>query len=89
MKLTVGYTIYNKEHLIPKIIGSLGWLEDGDELIFLLDSCKDSSLKELLRLKKVLPVYFVEGQYLRRAAIKGWLNNTKDSIFTFFRNVIK
>ena len=41
---------------MSNIIGSLGWLDDGDELIFLFDSCTDGSLDELLRLQKYLNI---------------------------------
>jgi GT2 family glycosyltransferase len=56
MNVSVGYTIYNKKNLISSIVGSLGWLDDDDELIFLFDSCTDGSLEELLRLQKYLPI---------------------------------
>ena len=56
MRVSVGYTIFNKKHLMSNIIGSLGWMDDGDELIFLFDSCTDGSLDGLLRLKKYINI---------------------------------
>lgn len=56
MNVTVGYTIYNKKNLISNIVGSLGWLDSNDELIFLFDACTDGSLEELLRIQRYLPI---------------------------------
>jgi glycosyltransferase involved in cell wall biosynthesis len=45
-KVTVGYTIFNKEKLIPEIMnGIITGFEDTDEIIFVFDNCSDNSYK--------------------------------------------
>lgn len=45
-RFTIGYTIHNKEFLIPEIMqGIITGFEDTDEIIFLFDNCTDNSYK--------------------------------------------
>ena len=54
--ITVGYLIWNKETLIPKIIfGLKETLNKDDEVIFLFDNCTDNSLAVFNKLKHYLP----------------------------------
>ena len=56
MNVTVGYTIFNKSHLISKIVSGLNsWMQEGDEVIFLFDNCSDGSLDTFLKVKDSLP----------------------------------
>lgn len=42
--ITVGYTIFNKAHLIPQVVeGIKNCFSPEDEIIFLLDACTDNS----------------------------------------------
>ena len=57
MRFTVGYTIFNKVQLIPKIIwGIKDAFNEEDEIIFLFDNCTDGSLDAFQQLKGYLPV---------------------------------
>ena len=55
MNFTFGYTIFNKAHLIPKLVfGIKDVLNEDDEAVFLFDSCTDDSFKAFEKVKKFL-----------------------------------
>ena len=52
---TIGYTIFNKQALIPKLIwGIKDLLNEDDEAIFLFDACTDKSLEKFQTARKFL-----------------------------------
>lgn len=56
MKFSVGYTIFNKKHLLPKIVFGINEaFNEADEIIFLFDDCTDGSIEEFQKLSGYLP----------------------------------
>lgn len=50
MPMTVGYTVFRKENLIPEIVrGIIDCFDEGDEIIFLFDDCNDNSKEVAIR----------------------------------------
>lgn len=55
MNFTFGYTIFNKAHLIPKIVfGIKNVLGEEDEAVFLFDACTDDSLETFKKVRRFL-----------------------------------